>query len=135
MTYSYRCRSGHAFEANFPVGAAARTLPCRGISTVTAPCACEVPCELYAERDFAADFAGVTIGIVDPYRTFHLGSKATKAEGEQQRALDAPRDNFERKRLERDFGRTYIGDDVGCLRKSGQLGIEMYREQKGQIRA
>lgn len=117
MTYSYRCRLGHTFEQQFPIGEAWRNMPCRF-------------CDHHAERDFAADFAGVTIGIVDPYRTFHLGSAATKAEGEQQRALDAPRDNFERKRLERDFGRMYVGDDVGCLRPNAQRGIEMYRDKK-----
>ena len=88
MTYSYRCRAGHEFEASFPIGEAPKNTPCRWGGRRT-------HCQLHADRDYAADFAGVTIGIVDPYRTFHLGSKATKAEGEQQRALDAPRDNFE----------------------------------------
>jgi hypothetical protein len=117
MTYSYNCSEGHSFEAILPIGEAEPESLCF--------------CGEKAFRDYAADFAGATISVMDPYRNYHLSSRAQRIEGEQQRRLDAPQDNFERKRLEKDLGRLYIGNDTGCLRKEARRGIEMYQDKVG----
>jgi len=117
MTYSYRCSIGHRFEENFRIGEAPNAVCCRA-------------CDHQATRDFGADFSGVTFGVVDPFRSFDLSVKKSRAEGEQQRHLDAPRDNFERKTLERTLGRTYIGNDTSGMSKHARAGIEAYQSKK-----
>lgn len=117
MIYSYRCSIGHAFEENFPIGEAPTSCICWG-------------CNLQADRDYATDFAHVTIAPVDPFRSYDLSSAKSVAEGVQQRNIDAPRDSFERKHLEKSLGRTYIGNDYGTLRPAAQKSIKAHQESQ-----
>ncbi len=121
MTYSYACPTGHTFELQREIGTAPSETRCVGLNN---------SCSNKAFRDFAADFAGVTFAPIDPFRSYDLSSAKARAEGDQQRHIDAPRDSFERKHLEKILGRTYIGNDTSVLRKQAQDGIKMYQESK-----
>ena len=123
MTYSYQCSDGHRSEVQFRIGEQAAQVACH-------------QCEKLADRDFGSDFSGVTFGVVDPFRSYDLSSKKIRAEGEQQRIIDAPRDSYERKILEKAYGRTYVGDDTSGMTQNARDGIEAYKHKKkiGDVR-
>lgn len=121
MTYSYACPVGHSFEKQFRIGEAPSNVECLGDNA---------SCSNLAGRDYGTDFKSIMFGVVDPFRNFHLSSKKMRAESEQQRYVDGPTDNFERKTLEKTYGRSYIGDDTSTLTKHSQESIERYKDRK-----
>lgn len=121
MIYSYACPCGHTFELQFAIGEAPEKTQCTYLHN-----SCSNP----AFRDYHADFSGVTIAPVDPFRSYDLSTAKSIAEGVQQRNIDAPRDSFERKHLETSLGRTYIGNDYGTLRPAAQKSIKAHQESQ-----
>jgi hypothetical protein len=79
-------------------------------------------------RDYHADFSSQSLPTVDPYRAHYLGTKRTIEEQRQNRACDAPQDDFDRRRLERDLGRVYVNDDVSGMTKAARRGIESTKD-------
>ncbi len=127
MKFTYRCEFGHVTESDFKVGCAPEQMICPVRGPINSRNHMHG-----AKRDFAADFASVTIGAIDPFRCYHLSTKKEAAAQRQQREIGGPTDSFERKRLERDHGIRFIGDDTSTLKPKAQRGIE---EVKAKIKA
>ena len=85
----------------------------------------------------ASPYSGINIATNDQFRSFHLSSRKDSEQQRQQRAIGGPQDKFEAKRMERDLGRKYIGDDASYLRPAGQRAIERHKERvkNGEVRA
>ena len=114
--YAYRCASGHRIDREFPLGKAART---------AGMCDCGTELQRYFGPDVLPQIAAT-----DPFRAFDLSPRKEKAQVEQQRAIDAPRDRIEANRMERDLGRTYVGDDTSMMSKPAQRGIAAWKDKK-----
>jgi hypothetical protein len=68
------------------------------------------------------------IGVVDPFRSFHLGTKKDRAAQEQNREIGGPQDSFERKRMEREMGVSFVGDDTSGMTAKAKRGISKYQD-------
>jgi len=117
FSYKCNCQDGSE-EIEFPIGKAPAFLQqCK-------------ECGALVSRDYHSDFATVNIAAIDPYRKYHLSSRKMHEEARQQRTIGGPQDNIERKRLERENGITYVGDDTSGFSKKARRGIERQLDKK-----
>jgi len=125
MTFTYRCVLDHVSEHEFKVGAAPAQVKCpvvfRGFRNAK--------CFHLARRDFAADASSITVGVVDPFRSFHLSTKKDAAAQHQQREIGGPTDSFERRRIEKQRGIQFVGDDTSGMSAAARRGIEKARDK------
>lgn len=117
--YVYSCARNHITENEYPMGEAESSVVCK--------------CGGIANRDYAA----VQIVNDDSFRRYHLSTKKESEAVRQQRVIDGPTDKFEARRMERELGRTYIGDDASLLRPAGQRAVESHKDRvkSGQVKA
>jgi hypothetical protein len=120
MVFSYKCVLGHAAELSFAVGMAPREVLC--------PIDEDVP--HLTLRDYAADFSSQQLDTGDPFRSYHLSAKKDSAAVTQQRHIEGPTDNFERKRIEAATGRRYIGNDTDGMTKNARAAIDRLGKKK-----
>jgi hypothetical protein len=115
---------------DFPVGKAAdRIGECREVRwSREYPARPAGRCTATLERDYHTDFASQSLPTVDPYRAHYLSTKRGVEEQRQNRPCEGPRDDFERRRMERDLGRVYVGDDIGGMTKKAQKAIEATKD-------
>lgn len=112
--YTFACPNGHGYEA------------WAGFDDIWAECPDHgVP----GPRDFLCDLQSQSIDTGDQFRKYHLSTRKERAAQHQQRPIEGPTDNFERRSMEKMFGRTYIGDSTESLRPSAQKAIA--REKVG----
>ena len=131
MKFSYVCPERHETEQDFPAGGAPRVSPC--LYVIPSVFASKRTCELQARRNFGVDFASASISTGDPFRSYHLSTAKARASGDQQRAIGGPTDNFERKRLERDTGVAFVGNDTSGMSAAARRGIEKFKERKKDV--
>lgn len=77
-------------------------------------------------RNIAADVLSCRIDPHgdDPFRKYHLSWGRERAEGEQQRRIEGPRDRQEARDMGKALGRTYIGNDTSALTPREQRSLE-----------
>ena len=77
------------------------------------------------------DYSGISVMSNDPWRAAWLNDQkmSTRLEA-QQRQLDplTPKDKFEKRAIEAQTGRIYIGDDMSALKPSSRRAIEKAKE-------
>lgn len=119
MIYAYQCRSGHLcdpIERDFKMGDAPPSVACA--------------CGSQAKRDYGT----TRLNRNDPYRDYWLSSKADHEMARQGRPLDplAPKDMFEKRRIEAATDRRYIGDDTESLTTKGQKAVAKWKDKAKQ---
>lgn len=117
-TYAYHCPNHGPFERTFSLGKAPEAVTCLETES----------CRRQARRFFSPETLP-QIAATDPFRAFDLSPRKERAQIAQQRYVDAPADRFEAKRLERDLGRIYVGDDTGGMTAAARRGIETAKEK------
>lgn len=114
--FMYRCTSdGHLFEQHHTLGKAPPKATCghHGVRGV---------------RHFGPE-SMPQIVAQDPFRKYDLSPRKEQAQVAQQRVVDAPRDRFEAKRMERELGRVYVGDDTSGMSARARRGIDTAKEK------
>lgn len=115
MRYTFRCSLHGHYEGLAPPDDIWATCP-----------ECGVP----YTRDLHADLVTQSIDTGDPFRKYHLSTAKERAAQAQGREIGGPKDNFERRLLEKTLGRKYIGDDASGLSAKGQRALEKGRRRE-----
>lgn len=119
MRYSYSCGCSNSTEVQEHVcGSAPRDLG-----------GCPF-CQQIIARDLAADLPDMVIGVVDPFRSYALSAGKMHEEARQGRAIGGPQDNVERKRIEKQQGIQYVGNDTSGFSARARRGIDTYEHKK-----
>lgn len=128
MIFAYRCDHGHTIERMFKIGQAAEVVLCDVRIPGYVP-GTFVDCGRAAVRDFAAEVETKTLGVVDPFRSFHLSTKKDSEAQRQQREIGGPTDTFERRRIEKERGVTFVGNDTSGMSDKARRGIEKWKDK------
>jgi hypothetical protein len=69
--------------------------------------------------------------ICDPVRRSYLKAKGSSTLADQERDLDpmTPHDAIDKRRLERDLGRIYVGDDTSGMTPKAQRAVDRYKQR------
>ncbi len=113
MIFAYRCSNEHLTHVEALVGQAPETNYCW--------------CGAAGGRYFGPE--NVPQITADPFRSYHLSSRKEHAQARQQRYVAAPEDRPEAKRIERERGITFVGDDTSGMSAGARRGIEKHRDR------